>query len=539
MRKTLRFSLLLLMALFAGQMQAAEVKIDFNAMDVAVSSNDSEEGNITETWTYSQDGISISVSPKNEEVTNPNRFWGTGNGPQLRCYSGTITISAAEDITKIEIGSSKLDLTPNSGTLEGTVWTGSAKEVVFTVNKNSQINYFIVTTGEGGGETPQTETVDIAGFKALEKGTEAVLKLVNAQVLYAAGNDIFVRDASGAIDFYKTGLNFDNNQILNGTITGKADNYNNMPELVQGDNFVADVTVSDGTLAQAVEVTIAQADMSRACNLILIKGLTLRKDGNNWYGDADGASIQVYDKFKLGYTPEEGKTYDITGILVPYKENFEICPIVDFTSGQQPEPQTGEILNETFLENLGGFTIVDGDLPPELEHVWVQDSRYGAKASAFANNVKYTTNAWLISPELDLTSYTGVKLSFEHTGKFFGNMEKEAALWVKEQNEGNEWTKVTIPTYMTGNDWTYVEAVVDLSAYDGKKIQFAFVYSSSDEFAATWEVKNVKVTGDVLTAISNINAEKQEGIRYNLSGQRVNDSYKGVVIENGKKFVVK
>lgn len=31
----------------------------------------------------------------------------------------------------------------------------------------------------------------------------------------------------------------------------------------------------------------------------------------------------------------------------------------------------------------------------------------------------------------------------------------------------------------------------------------------------------------------------QSGIRYNLSGQRVGDSYKGVVIENGKKIVVK
>lgn len=31
----------------------------------------------------------------------------------------------------------------------------------------------------------------------------------------------------------------------------------------------------------------------------------------------------------------------------------------------------------------------------------------------------------------------------------------------------------------------------------------------------------------------------QSGIRYNLSGQRVGDSYKGVVIENGRKIVVK
>lgn len=32
---------------------------------------------------------------------------------------------------------------------------------------------------------------------------------------------------------------------------------------------------------------------------------------------------------------------------------------------------------------------------------------------------------------------------------------------------------------------------------------------------------------------------QQRGVRYNLAGQRVGDSYKGVVIENGKKIVVK
>ena len=49
----------------------------------------------------------------------------------------------------------------------------------------------------------------------------------------------------------------------------------------------------------------------------------------------------------------------------------------------------------------------------------------------------------------------------------------------------------------------------------------------------------MQVTGDVLTAINAVNADKQEGIRHNLAGQRVSNSYKGVVIENGKKFVVK
>ena len=44
------------------------------------------------------------------------------------------------------------------------------------------------------------------------------------------------------------------------------------------------------------------------------------------------------------------------------------------------------------------------------------------------------------------------------------------------------------------------------------------------------------------TAISATLRDKGQmmnGARYNLSGQRVNDSYKGIVITNGKKFIMK
>ena len=174
MKKTLRYSLLMLVAILFGQAQAAEVTIDFNAMSVPTSSGSGEnyvaDGDINETWTLTQDGVTISVSPKNEDVTNPNRFWNTNNGPQLRCYSGTITISATETITKIEFGKngSNFNLTPSVGTLEETTWTGSATEVVFTVNKNTQLNSITVTTGEGGTPQPAENQVMLYWTEGME-----------------------------------------------------------------------------------------------------------------------------------------------------------------------------------------------------------------------------------------------------------------------------------------------------------------------------------------------------------------------------------
>ncbi len=172
MRKFLRFSLVCLLSMFCGTMFADEVKIDFNSMDIPVSTNDVNDGDINETWTYTQSGITINVSPKNEGVSNSNRFWSTNNGPQLRCYSGSITITSDVIISKIEIGTSKFSLTPNVGELAQKIWTGSAQEIVFTVNANSQINYFAITTGSGTtvtvptpkitGTTPFTESTEVS-----------------------------------------------------------------------------------------------------------------------------------------------------------------------------------------------------------------------------------------------------------------------------------------------------------------------------------------------------------------------------------------
>jgi hypothetical protein len=46
---------------------------------------------------------------------------------------------------------------------------------------------------------------------------------------------------------------------------------------------------------------------------------------------------------------------------------------------------------------------------------------------------------------------------------------------------------------------------------------------------------------DAASGIEGINADKSNrpGVMYNLSGQKVNSSYKGIVIMNGKKFMQK
>ena len=58
-------------------------------------------------------------------------------------------------------------------------------------------------------------------------------------------------------------------------------------------------------------------------------------------------------------------------------------------------------------------------------------------------------------------------------------------------------------------------------------------------YKTTYELYPITVDGIVTTAITNLKADsaKAQAPVYNLAGQRVDAAYKGVVIQNGKKFI--
>lgn len=118
---------------------------DFNAMtDEPCSSNDDNSGDINEDRVITANGITLTISPKTEEATTPNRFWSTNNGPQLRVYSGTLTFEApvGKVIKKMVFNNGRWNNgnSADSGAFEGNVWTGEAKKVVVTIAGNTQIN---------------------------------------------------------------------------------------------------------------------------------------------------------------------------------------------------------------------------------------------------------------------------------------------------------------------------------------------------------------------------------------------------------------
>ena len=366
MKKLLRYSLTLVFALVAS-VGFAQTTFDFDNDYKTlfpglpgVSSMESNEGDFNEATTCTVDGIAVTVSAKEEGITNANRIW--TSSPRLRMYSGTLTIQAPEgkQISKIEIAQKKWNANNkvDNGTLDTKGnWTGSANKVVYSIAGNTQIKTMTITL-DNGGTTPEPPVVitytDVASVKDLlanykEDTKNLNLTLTNAKVTfvneYNGTINTYVREGDTAIELRTLGFNMPVNSILTGKV--KVDlKYNyGVPYLTANagtDDESITVTESNEA-AQPIEATIADIIANKYLNdLVTIKNFTFSKEefqaGKfNYYANNGEQKIMIYDKFnKVGGVAEltEGETYTVTGLYgAIFKGTPEILPTQAVVAG--------------------------------------------------------------------------------------------------------------------------------------------------------------------------------------------------------------
>ncbi len=120
---------------------------------------------------------------------------------------------------------------------------------------------------------------------------------------------------------------------------------------------------------------------------------------------------------------------------------------------------------------------------------------YGVQMNGYASgNVE--NEDWLISPALNLTSYTYPLLSFWSRTAFDGPALK---LRVSTDYSGAgapgaaTWTEVNATFPASGSDTWTPTANVNLAAFTGAKVYVAFVYTSTTAAAARWTLDDIAV----------------------------------------------
>lgn len=148
-----------------------------------------------------------------------------------------------------------------------------------------------------------------------------------------------------------------------------------------------------------------------------------------------------------------------------------------------------------FTKDQTGWSVLNKNLPEALTYIWTANS-YGYVASAFYNEASYESEAWLISPVMNMTGASEVELIINHAGnKFAGKVEDQVS--VLATTDGTNWAPLKVAQWPAGNSWTFNESAVDIASLAGKdKVQIAFKYTSTAQSSGTYEISEFTIKGN-------------------------------------------
>ena len=141
---------------------------------------------------------------------------------------------------------------------------------------------------------------------------------------------------------------------------------------------------------------------------------------------------------------------------------------------------------------------------------WIIDSIHGVdgspctKISGYDAGTTYVNEDWLISPMLDLDTFTSANISFMNAMNYTGNdLELKVSTDYDGTGDPNSATWTNLSFEMSGGGWSWVESgTIDLTPYLGSSVYVAFYYTCTADGSATWEIDNIVVKGETEVGIN-------------------------------------
>lgn len=450
--------------------------------------------------------------------------------------------------------------------------SGASSNGVYQVSK---VEYYQEGTGPVEEEYP--EVANIAALKELESGSKAILTFNNVQVNFANGKDMYVQDATGALDIYDCGLAYTAGQKLNGKATVEYKVYNGMPEITSITD--AELTATDGT-ATPTEPALDAIDNSLLCHLVKATGTVYIENNeetgktNYFLEDEDNNSVLFYRKWSsLEGTDlsglKDGDVATVTGIVVLSNNTPAIgVTEIEYEGGGSQETITAA--NIAAFKALEDGTVAELTLTDAVvtfvngKDMYVTDATgsidfYNCNLSYTAGQklngtikVKYTvykSTPEAIEPsENNLTATDGeatpqeVAVSSVDISKVCDYVKISGKVKVLEETSGDK----TFTNYYIADEsdnkvmiyrkWKSLDGTDVTTLNDGDE---ATITGIVVPFNDTVEIA-VTAMESTSSGIENINAEiANDAPIFNIAGQRVEKAVKGIYIQNGKKFIVK
>ena len=439
--------------------------------------------------------------------------------------------------------------------------------------------YLVSVNGKTGDDTPPTPATEvavenIAAAKAQADGTKVILTLKDALVLYTwtsnnGNTQTFVRDASGAIQFYNTELPLNAGDVLNGKVHLTYSPYNGLPELKKNENTDAgDYGVTPGAKVDPVEITEETAadnlnDMVTIKNFTPFIDVTTKDDGttSTRYYTSESKAVQLYNGFHLDGLDDAlaaldaSKQYNVEGIMVKGEINVieieEVQPDVPGGEGKAISYNEEPTVTNVTLEGMtstgsetncatwaDGYSIMIMRSDKAISaggNITVEGETYKTiKVSNGAQNTITAPNGKAIK-SMTFFSYINIKSSATRVRSSFW---KEVDGVTYDGSDGfmkSSSTLVFDAGAIEGSEGLVSTETPDKRSFElaepKNKVTFT---NSGEQLCYVLFVEEVEGTG-----INDVNAENIviNTPAYNLAGQKVGNNYKGIVIKNGRKYI--
>lgn len=255
-----------------------------------------------------------------------------------------------------------------------------------------------------------------------------------------------------------------------------------------------------------------------------IEDIDTDKYGNASYYISDGSkTLYIYRGFGL-----ENKKFNEEGIKM-FEEGDDVIvygKLKDYVKG---DVHTPEMDSGNYIYSLNGET---ENNPGAAPYVPTGD---GSLANPYtAEDVK-----GLMGDNNAPTGKVWVKGTIVGTASSGTKLNSEAGKEEASSNIALGSADVWVPVQLTKD--TAPSVNINIKDNPGNLGKDVWVYGTIEAYFSVAGVKNVTNWSfdGVTTTINAVSATAADAAAYNLAGQRVNNNYKGAVIKNGNKFMVK
>ena len=676
MKQILRYSFIALLAMVFGNVSAQEFVFDFTD-ETNPWGFPTEQ--YKETGTFTKDGKSIVVT-----TTNYTRWFSDTKVLLFGKKDATLTLPAFDfDVERIDVvgasgASGKVTFnifvgddavstevtgakeTATFDIAEGKQAAGTVYVIKNTNDNNNQISKILIWKKGTSGDTPQPKTTNVATvaeLNALENGT-AFTYTSDALVVYLNGAYAYIKDDTGSSLIYDSSktkfANLGTGSRITANWTGKVSIYKNLFEAVPDD--VLPTAGTSAVLVTYPDAAITDVVAANMNQVVVLKGVTYTApDGKKFTISQGDGVVNGYNQFGIEIAaPEDGKTYNITGVISVYNTDVQFQPIaIEEVAGEDPGIDPSATIYEvpvskftpwdnctiegnviTMGEGWKGGAIYIGKDMTQFDYVWIKFKNASATPNFGITYDEWTKNeSWgpvfaATTTAMDGTGMVGIKLdkksvmihgNAETGGVGIGDVYAQHVQQVTIQG-GSAAASVEVEGIWFGTTAEFVKAGGDVpvrpdaggsltmwegelvyngwgvsSTVDPKYFEVAevgdiiycsvkdvtadynpiFKYQDWSDFTdiqATLAKDETHFEGKIATAealdylqknglrfqgvgftltkvelkvpdpsgVNTINIVKADnGAIYNVAGQMVTSSYKGLVIKNGKKMIQK